>query len=70
MANALAAVGIRVTANAVGPMRADVGLNQHLIWITTRPLKWTISGTSMVRMSRARKDKPVGEAHWWDRKQL
>ena len=37
VANALAAVGVRVTANAVGPMRADVGLNQHLIWITTRP---------------------------------
>lgn len=37
VANALAAAGIRVTANAVGPMRADVGLNQHLIWITTRP---------------------------------
>lgn len=34
---ALAGAGIEVESSSVGPIRATVAANQHLIWITTRP---------------------------------
>jgi hypothetical protein len=37
VANAFAANGIQVMAGSVGPLSVQVGDQQHLIWITTRP---------------------------------